>query len=53
MDNIYLKVNNIEAKGNIARLSNFFFCHYVFKKPYAADAESVYMRERVKRRTLY
>ena len=30
-------------------LSNFFFCHYVFKKPSAAEAsESVYMRERVK-----
>ena len=27
---------------------NFFFCHYVFKKPSAAEAsESVYMRERV------
>ena len=30
-------------------LSNFFFCHSVFKKPSAAEAsESVYMRERVK-----
>ena len=30
-------------------LSNFFFCHYVSKKPSAAEAsESVYMRERVK-----
>ena len=29
-------------------LSNFFFCHYVFKKSAAAEAsESVYMRERV------
>ena len=29
-------------------MSNFFFCHYVFKKPSAAEAsESVYMRERV------
>ena len=29
--------------------SNFFFCHYVFKKPSAAEAsESIYMRERVK-----
>ena len=27
-------------------LSNFFFCHYVFKKPFAAEAsESVSMRE--------
>ena len=32
--------------------SNFFFCHYVFKKPSAAEAsESVYMRERVKTQT--
>ena len=31
-------------------MSNFFFCHYVFKKPSAAEAsESVYMRERVNR----
>ena len=30
-------------------LSNFFFCHYVFKKLSAAEAaESVCMRERVK-----
>ena len=30
-------------------MCNFFFCHYVFKKPSAAEAsESVYMRERVK-----
>ena len=29
-------------------MCNFFFCHYVFKKPLAAEAsESVYMRERV------
>ena len=29
------------------RNCNFFFCHYVFKKPSAAEAsESVYMRER-------
>ena len=39
---------NIVAKGEIA-LCNFFFCHYVFKKPSAAEAsECVYMRERVK-----
>ena len=37
------------AKGEIARLSNFFFGHYVFKKLSAAEAsESVYMRESVK-----
>ena len=29
-------------------MSNFFFCHLVFKKPSAVEAsESVYMRERV------
>ena len=29
---------------------NFFFCHYVFKKPSATEAsESIYMSERVKR----
>ena len=35
-------------KGEIAGLSNFFFCHYVFRKTSAAKASrSVYMRERV------
>ena len=35
-------------KEKLLVLSNFFFCHYVFKKPSAAEAsESVYMRERV------
>ena len=30
-------------------MCNFFFCHYVFKKPSATEAsESFYMRERVK-----
>ena len=30
-------------------MSKFFFCHYVFKKPFAEEAsESIYMRERVK-----
>ena len=34
-------------------MCNFFFCHYVFKKPSAAEAsESVYMRERVKKRKI-
>ena len=34
-------------------LSYFFFCHYVFKKPTAAEAlESVYMRGRVKDKKL-
>ena len=37
-------------KEKLLVLSNFFFCHYVFKKLSAAEAsESVYMRERVKR----
>ena len=36
-------------KEKLHVLSNFFFCHYVFKKSSAADAsECVYMRERVK-----
>ena len=44
MDNPWQKVENIVAKGEIAR-----FVHYVFKKSSAAEAsESVYMRERVK-----
>ena len=35
-------------KEKLLVLSNFFFCHYVFKKPSAAEAlESVYMRDRV------
>ena len=37
-------------KEKLLVLSNIFFCHYVFKKPSAAEAsESVYMRERVKK----
>ena len=36
-------------RRNCTFFCNFFFCHYVFKKPSAAEAsESVYMRERVK-----
>ena len=36
------------GKRRMLALSNFFFCHYVFKKLSAAEAsESVYMRERV------
>ena len=35
-------------KEKLHVLCNFFFCHYVFKKPSAAEAsESFYMRERV------
>ena len=36
-------------KEKLLVLSNFFFCHFVFKKLSAAEAsESVYMRERIK-----
>ena len=36
-------------KEKLHILCNFFFCHYVFKKPSAAKAsESIYMREKVK-----
>ena len=36
-------------KEKLLILSNFFFCHYVFKEPSVADKpESVFMRERVK-----
>ena len=36
-------------KEKLHVLCNFFFCHYAFKKPSAAEAsKSVYMRERVK-----
>ena len=49
MDNLWLKVENIVTKGEIALLSKFSFCHTVFKKLSTAKAlESVYMRERVK-----
>ena len=35
-------------KEKLLILSNFYICHYVFKKLSAAEAsESVYMRERV------
>ena len=36
-------------KEKLLVLSNFYFCHYVFKKQSAAEAsESDYMRERDK-----
>ena len=49
MDNLWQKVENIVAKGEIARFVQFLLLsHYVFKKLSAAEAsESVYMRERV------
>ena len=34
MDNLWLKVENIVAKGEIAHFEQFYFCHYVFKKPF-------------------
>ena len=35
-------------KEKLLVLTNFFFCHYVFKKPSTAEAsESVYMRTRL------
>ena len=43
------KWKTLWQKEKLLVLSNFFFCHYVFKKPSAAEvSESVYMRERVK-----
>ena len=36
MDNLWQKVENIVAKGEIAHFVPFFFCHHVFKKPSAA-----------------
>ena len=45
-----IKLENIVDKGQLLVLSNFFFCHYVFKQPSAAaESESIYMRERVKK----
>ena len=49
MNNLRLKVENIVAKGEIARIEQFLLFHYVFKKLSAAEASgSVYMRERFK-----
>ena len=43
------KWKTLWQKEKLLVLSNLFFCHYVFKKPSAAEAsESVYVRERVK-----
>ena len=41
MDNLWLKVENIVAKGEIARFVHFFFCHYVFKKLSAVEASQM------------
>ena len=44
-----LKWKTLLPKEKLLVLSNFFFCHYVFKKKSHAEvSESVYMRERVK-----
>ena len=43
------KWKTLWQKEKLLVLSNFSFCHYVFKTASAAEAsESVYMRERVK-----
>ena len=43
------KWKTLWQKEKLHVLCNFFFCHYVFKKPSAAEAsESVYMWKRVK-----
>ena len=43
-----LKWKTLWQKEKLLILSNFFFIHYVFKKPSAAEAsESIYMRVRV------
>ena len=50
MDNLWLKWKTLWQKEKFLVLSNFFFCHYVFKNQSAAKAsESVFMRERVKK----
>ena len=36
-------------KEKLLVLSDFLFCHYIFKKQFTAEeSESIYMRERVK-----
>ena len=43
-----LKCKTLWEKDKLLVLSNFFFCHYVFKKPSSAKAsESVYTREEI------
>ena len=44
----FKKWKTLWQKEKLLVLSNFFFCHFVFKMSSAAEAsESVYMRERV------
>ena len=53
MDNLWLKVENIVAKGEIACFEQFLFCHYVFNKSSAAEAsESVYIKQRVNNKSI-
>ena len=48
MDNLSLKVENIVAKGEIARFEQFILLSPCFQKAVCCrGAESVYMRERV------
>ena len=54
MDNHNKKWKTLWLKEKLHVLCNFFFCHYVFKKPSAAEAsESVYMRKRVNGKLTY
>ena len=49
MENLWLKVENMVSKGEIACFEQFLLLSLCFKKPSAAEAsESFYMRERVK-----
>ena len=49
MDNLWLKVENIVAKGEIARFEQFLLLSLCFQKAVCSNSsESVYMRERVK-----
>ena len=48
MDNLWQKVENIVAKGEIARFVQFLLLSLCFQKAVWEASESVYMRERVK-----
>ena len=51
MDNLSLKVENVVAKGEIARFEQFLLLSLCLKKLSAAKmSESVYMREMVNNR---
>ena len=47
MDNLWLKVENIVAKGEIARFEQFLLLWLCFQKATEAP-EGIYIRERVK-----